>query len=120
MPIAFDPPTHASHGTLPTRGARSSEEDPAALDMFTQLLLAAASVQDAAATGESTSEPVRADPRDTAAPSLALPLGVPLIAANVPPPAAPLMPIGRDKTVELRPADSTAAPRRIAASPSDD
>jgi Fe2+ transport system protein FeoA len=44
MPIAFDPPTHAPHGTLPTRGSRSVDDDPATLDIFTQLLLAAASV----------------------------------------------------------------------------
>src|SRR5690349_8060195 len=87
MPIAFDPPTHAPHGTLPTRGARAVDDDPASLDIFTQLLLAAASVQDAAATPEPSARAAKDDgPAMTDASVLCLPLPAPLLAGVTPVP----------------------------------
>jgi flagellar hook-length control protein FliK len=84
MPIAFDPPTHAPHGTLPTRGARSVEDDPATLDIFTQLLLSAASVQDAAAPPEPSARATRDDAATPDASVLCLPLPLPLQAGQLP------------------------------------
>ena len=75
MPIAFDPPAHAPHGNLHARPARAQDDDDASLDMFTQLLLAAANVQDAAASDEASMRPAKDDAAATAdAPLLALPL----------------------------------------------
>jgi flagellar hook-length control protein FliK len=84
MPIAFDPPTHAPHGTLPTRGARSVEDDPASLDIFTQLLLAAASVQDASAPPEPSARAAKDTPASGDPSVLCLPLPAPLLAGTVP------------------------------------
>lgn len=52
MPIAFDSPASAPHGTLPTRAARLGDDDAVSADIFTQLLLAAAGVQEATAPPE--------------------------------------------------------------------
>lgn len=81
MPIAFDPPTHAPHGTLPVRGARSVDDDPATLDIFTQLLLAAGNAQEPAAPTESTGRPAKDDPTPADPTPLTVPLPVPLMAA---------------------------------------
>src|SRR3569833_1578747 len=75
MPIAFDPPAHAPHGNLHARPVRAHEDEDASLDLFTQLLLAAANVQDPVAPTEASERAAK----DAAAPLpkpplLALPL----------------------------------------------
>jgi len=84
MPIAFDSPTHAPRGTLPTRGARSVEDDAASLDIFTQLLLAAASVQDAEAPPDAAARAAKDDAAATDPAVLCLPLPAPLQAGQLP------------------------------------
>jgi len=115
MPIAFDPPTHAPHGTLPTRGARGVDDDPGTLDIFTQLLLAAAGVQDAAAPLESTSEATpdaaQQQPSDASVLSVPLPLSVTAPLAGGPAATARTVTIvGREKVADVR--GSTAADAR--------
>jgi len=61
MPIAFDPPASAPHGTLPTRAARLGDDDAVSADIFTQLLLAAAGVEEATAPLEAA-PPVKGSP----------------------------------------------------------
>jgi flagellar hook-length control protein FliK len=87
MPIAFDPPASAPHGTLPARAARVGDDDAVTADIFTQLLLAAAGVQEAAASLEAAApvkDTANADASAQGAdPMLMLPL--PLAMPPVPP-----------------------------------
>jgi flagellar hook-length control protein FliK len=109
MPIAFDPPTHAPHGTLPTRGPRAVEDDPASLDIFTQLLLAAASVQDAAAPPEPSARAAKDDAATAGDASvLCLPLPTPLLAGSVPA-ANTVTIVASEKIAEVRGASTPAS-----------
>lgn len=88
MPIAFDPPASAPHGTLPNRATRTADEDAGAPDIFTQLLLAAAGVQDTAQADAPVAprkDPRAAEPTPNDAPLLLMPLPVaPALTAATP------------------------------------
>jgi flagellar hook-length control protein FliK len=87
MPIAFDSPASAPHGTLPTHRTRGQDDDAAALDLFTQFLLAASTAPDAAnadAPVAARKDPAAGDASAADAPLLMLPL------PNLPTPAAPV------------------------------
>ncbi|HEY1328088.1 MAG TPA: flagellar hook-length control protein FliK [Casimicrobiaceae bacterium] len=88
MPIAFDPPAHAPHGTVPARAARAQDEDAGIVDAFTQFLLAASAAPQAAkpdAPAGNRKEPANTDASAVDAPFLMLPLpAAPALATPVP------------------------------------
>jgi flagellar hook-length control protein FliK len=89
MPIAFDSPASAPHGTLPVRAGREQDDDASALDAFALLFLAAAGAADGSPVA--ASDAMHQAPKDEAAsapadaPFLMLPLpGVPTLSIPVP------------------------------------
>jgi flagellar hook-length control protein FliK len=86
MPIAFDPPASAPHGTLPARAGRSQEDDASALDAFAQLFAAAAGTPQGAAPGASRNEPPGSDPAASATDAPFLMLSLPMPPAAIPVP----------------------------------
>src|SRR5437764_14915559 len=111
MPIAFDPPASAPHGTLPTRAARAIDDEAIGADIFTQLLLAAATLQDAAATPANTPPPnAKTSANDAAAVDADALLALPLPAtlpAMTPTPTVTI--VATEKRIDVRTGKALAA-----------
>ena len=117
MPINFHAPGAASTAAAATHGRPVADDDPAALDAFTQFLLAAANAQDAAIPAETElprDDQAAVDPA-AAPPILALPLPSPLDAGR---PANPVTIVAAERPAAGKAATATTgAVGAAAASP---